>query len=171
MEKDEPRVKNRNFNTRSHRNQLSPSKAKNFPDPNAEIITLDHGHHLQNDSRSTEWKFQSLDAHQCGNVQDVPENALSGPESVAEEPKVGCRKVIKVEEDSGRERLKRHRVEVAGQVWIPDIWGQEELLKDWVDCSAFDSALVPKGILSARSALVEEGRRANSGRLRVQNSC
>jgi hypothetical protein len=39
-------------------------------------------------------------------------------------------------EDAGvRERLKRHSVEVAGRVWIPDIWGQEELLKDWIDCS------------------------------------
>ncbi|KAF8403287.1 hypothetical protein HHK36_011389 [Tetracentron sinense] len=64
--------------------------------------------------------------------------------------------------DSGRERLKRHRTEVAGRVWIPEIWGQEELLKDWIDCSAFDAPLVPGGIISARAALVEEGRRANS---------
>ncbi|KAG6693702.1 hypothetical protein I3843_09G013300 [Carya illinoinensis] len=74
-------------------------------------------------------------------------------------------------EDSGRERLKRHRVEVAGRVWIPDIWGQEELLNDWVDCSAFDASLVPKGIMSARAALVEEGRRANSSGLRIVNRC
>lgn len=74
-------------------------------------------------------------------------------------------------EDSGRERLKRHRVEVAGRVWIPDIWGQEELLNDWIDCSAFDASLVPKGIMSARAALVEEGRRANSSGLRIVNRC
>ncbi|KAI9127939.1 hypothetical protein K1719_000932 [Acacia pycnantha] len=32
-------------------------------------------------------------------------------------------------------------MEVAGRVWIPEIWGQEELLKDWTDCSAFDAPL------------------------------
>ncbi|XP_021908707.1 uncharacterized protein LOC110822800 [Carica papaya] len=74
-------------------------------------------------------------------------------------------------EDNGRERLKRHRIEVAGSVWIPEIWGQEKLLKDWIDCSTFDASLVPGGILSARAALVEEGRRANSGRLRIENRC
>ncbi|OMO82243.1 hypothetical protein CCACVL1_12028 [Corchorus capsularis] len=72
-------------------------------------------------------------------------------------------------EENGRERLKRHRIEVAGRVWIPEIWGQEELLKDWIDCSAFDASLVPNGIMSARAALVEEGRRANSGGFRIEN--
>ncbi|XVE96434.1 hypothetical protein REPUB_Repub02eG0221500 [Reevesia pubescens] len=76
-----------------------------------------------------------------------------------------------MEEDNGRERLKKHRIEVAGRVWIPEIWGQEELLKDWVDCSAFDASLVPSGIMSARAALVEEGRRANSGGFRIENRC
>uniref|UniRef100_A0A7N0TH57 Protein BIC1 n=1 Tax=Kalanchoe fedtschenkoi TaxID=63787 RepID=A0A7N0TH57_KALFE len=74
----------------------------------------------------------------------------------------------------GRERLKRHRVEVAGRVWIPDIWGQEDLLKDWIDCSVFDESLAPKGIMSARKALVEEGRRAArscSSGLEVGTSC
>lgn len=78
---------------------------------------------------------------------------------------------LAVSEDSGREKLKKHRVEVAGRVWIPDIWGQEEFLKDWVDCTTFDDSLFPNGILSARSALVEEGRRRTSRRLRVQNRC
>ncbi|KAL3358166.1 hypothetical protein AABB24_015353 [Solanum stoloniferum] len=75
-------------------------------------------------------------------------------------------------EDSGRERLKRHRIEVAGHVWIPEIWGQEELLKDWIDCSAFDSKLMNNNnIMSARAALVEERRRNNSScRLRIENS-
>ncbi|KAK7278663.1 hypothetical protein RJT34_23698 [Clitoria ternatea] len=75
------------------------------------------------------------------------------------------------EEDSGREKLKRHRVEVAGRVWIPDIWGQEELLKDWIDCTAFDAPLVPSRIVMARAALVEEGRRATSTGLRIGNRC
>ncbi|KAI3471820.1 hypothetical protein Pfo_028473 [Paulownia fortunei] len=68
---------------------------------------------------------------------------------------------------SGRERLKRHRVEVAGRVWIPDMWGQENFLKDWIDCAAFDASLVNSSIMSARDSLVEEGRRANSTRLRI----
>lgn len=70
-------------------------------------------------------------------------------------------------EDTGRERLKRHRVEVAGQVWIPEIWGQEELLKDWIDCSAFDASVLNASIMSARAALVEEGRWAHATRLRI----
>ncbi|KAK4766858.1 hypothetical protein SAY86_014609 [Trapa natans] len=65
-------------------------------------------------------------------------------------------------DENGRERLKRHRTEVAGRVWIPDIWGHEDLLKDWVDCSAFDSPLVSGKISSARAALVKEARRANT---------
>lgn len=77
----------------------------------------------------------------------------------------------KPEEGNGRERLKRHRIDVAGRVWIPDIWGQEEMLKDWIDCSAFNASLVPRGIMSARAALVQEGRRALSDGLRVENRC
>ncbi|XP_010527628.1 PREDICTED: uncharacterized protein LOC104804934 [Tarenaya hassleriana] len=73
---------------------------------------------------------------------------------------------------NGREKLNRHRRQVAGRVWIPEIWGQEEFLKDWIDCSTFDSCLVPTGISSARSALVEEARRASSnGGLPLQNRC
>ncbi|KAI5664755.1 hypothetical protein M9H77_24078 [Catharanthus roseus] len=74
-------------------------------------------------------------------------------------------------EESGRERLKRHRVEVAGQVWIPDMWGQEELLKDWIDCSAFDASLMNSNIMLARAALVRETTTPASGRLRIENSC
>uniref|UniRef100_A0A9I9CWF6 Protein BIC1 n=2 Tax=Cucumis melo TaxID=3656 RepID=A0A9I9CWF6_CUCME len=77
----------------------------------------------------------------------------------------------KEEEEGGRERLKRHRREMAGRVWIPEIWGQEELLKDWIDCSAFDACLFPTGIGSARAALVEERRRANNGGLTLENRC
>ncbi|KAL8233018.1 hypothetical protein R6Q57_002796 [Mikania cordata] len=59
-------------------------------------------------------------------------------------------------EESGRDRLKKHRVDMAGRVWIPDIWGQEDLLKDWIDCTVFDSSL--DRITSARTALVQEAR-------------
>lgn len=60
------------------------------------------------------------------------------------------------EEESGRERLKKHRLEIAGRVWIPDTWGQEDLLKDWIDCTTFDASLVNNTILSARAALMQQ---------------
>lgn len=72
---------------------------------------------------------------------------------------------------TGREKLKHHRREMAGRVWIPEIWGQEELLKDWIDCSTFDTCLVPNGISSARAALVEEARRAASASGGLHNRC
>ncbi|KAI3667567.1 hypothetical protein L6452_42633 [Arctium lappa] len=72
-----------------------------------------------------------------------------------------------VVEESGRERLKRHRVEMAGRVWIPDVWGHEDLLKDWIDCTVFDSSLGNNTIMSARAALVQEGRST----LRIENRC
>ncbi|KAH8497793.1 hypothetical protein H0E87_016899 [Populus deltoides] len=73
--------------------------------------------------------------------------------------------------DSGRERLKKHREEVAGRVMIPDTWGQEDSLKDWIDCSAFDELLAPNGISSARESLVAEGRKGSSPRLGIASSC
>ncbi|KAI3772445.1 hypothetical protein L6452_03631 [Arctium lappa] len=68
------------------------------------------------------------------------------------------KRVVVVEEMSisGRERLKRHRVEMAGRVWIPDIWGQEDLLKNWIDCTVFDSSLNKSSIMSAREALIQQ---------------
>ncbi|XVE79260.1 hypothetical protein DITRI_Ditri14bG0043500 [Diplodiscus trichospermus] len=76
-----------------------------------------------------------------------------------------------LQKDSGRERLKRHREEVAGRVLIPDKWGKEELLKDWMDYSSFDSLLAPNGLASARKALMAEGRRTGSQRLRIESMC
>ncbi|OEL27408.1 hypothetical protein BAE44_0011573 [Dichanthelium oligosanthes] len=84
-------------------------------------------------------------------------------------------------EESARERLKRHRTEMAGRVRIPDMWGQERLLKDWVDCAVFDRPLAATtGLLTARDALVAECAAARrpavshgpAGRpLRVHNGC
>ncbi|OWM73655.1 protein BIC1 [Punica granatum] len=72
----------------------------------------------------------------------------------------------------GRERLKRHRTEVAGRVMIPDTWGQENFLRDWIEYSTFDALLEPKGISSAREALMAEGQqRAASQRLRIESRC
>ncbi|XP_062083029.1 uncharacterized protein LOC133789271 [Humulus lupulus] len=83
---------------------------------------------------------------------------------------------------SGRERLKRHREEVAGRVLVPDKWGKEELMKDWIDYSSFDKLLAPTGLTSAREALVvDAGRRRNgasssstqpsSPTARIENRC
>ncbi|KAG8059067.1 hypothetical protein GUJ93_ZPchr0002g26057 [Zizania palustris] len=95
------------------------------------------------------------------------------PAPVARRPAAG--------EESARERLKRHRTEMAGRVRIPDMWGQERLLKDWVvDSAVFDRPLAAtRGLLTARDALVAEGAAArrppqysSTGRpLRVQNGC
>ncbi|PWZ24669.1 Protein BIC1 [Zea mays] len=85
-------------------------------------------------------------------------------------------------EESARERLKRHRAEMAGRVRIPEMWGQERLLKDWVDCAVFDRPLAATaGLLTARDALVAECAAArrrpavshgSAGRpLRVHNGC
>ncbi|CAA0837840.1 Unknown protein [Striga hermonthica] len=105
-------------------------------------------------------------------TESAGEKITSKPhDSVELSPESRNEPLPEVSEDSGRERLKRHRVEMAGRVWIPDMWGQEGLLKDWVDCAAFDASLVNSSILSARDSLVEEGRRANSTRLRVHNGC
>lgn len=77
--------------------------------------------------------------------------------------------------ESGRERLKRHRGEVAGRVWIPEMWGQETFLKDWIDSTVFDAAVRSGGIMSARVALMEERRRTAAAAavagFRIQNSC
>ncbi|KAK4774879.1 hypothetical protein SAY86_009814 [Trapa natans] len=70
----------------------------------------------------------------------------------------------------GRERLKRHREEVAGRVMIPDSWGQEIFLKDWIEYSTFDALWEPKRLSLAREALMAEGLQAASQRLRVGSS-
>ncbi|PKU65399.1 protein BIC1-like [Dendrobium catenatum] len=77
------------------------------------------------------------------------------------------------EEETGPERLNRLRSEMAGKVWIPEIWGQEGLLEEWSDCTAFDRSMAPdRLLLSARRALVAEYLRPpNSADLRIENRC
>ncbi|KAG8070898.1 hypothetical protein GUJ93_ZPchr0006g43818 [Zizania palustris] len=98
---------------------------------------------------------------------DEAEGAAAGeqapPPAVTRRPAAG--------EDSARERLKRHRMEMAGRVRIPEMWGQERLLKDWVDCAVFDRPLAAtRGLLNARDALVAECADARRPLL-LQNSC
>ncbi|CAE6075090.1 unnamed protein product [Arabidopsis arenosa] len=78
---------------------------------------------------------------------------------------------------SGRERLKRHREEVAGKVPIPESWGKEGLLMGWMDFSTFDAAFTSSQIVSARAALMADAgddagtRGSRPQRLRVESSC
>ncbi|KAK9279317.1 hypothetical protein L1049_013005 [Liquidambar formosana] len=96
---------------------------------------------------------------------------INGSAPAPTEMMIGVNKAEALVEGSGRERLKRHRSEVAGRVLIPDNWSQEELLTDWIDYSSFDALLVPSGIASAREALAAEGRGASAGGLRIESRC
>ncbi len=73
--------------------------------------------------------------------------------------------------ESVRQRIRRHWSEMSGKVLIPDQWGKEDLLKDWMDYSSFDALLAPSGVGVAREALVVEGRRASSQRLMKESRC
>lgn len=83
--------------------------------------------------------------------------------------------------ESSRERLKRHRVEVAGRVRIPDTWGQEELLKDWIECTKFDvscSKMYARDALVAQAAARKRIRRSTTNSdvpapriLTLENNC
>ncbi|KAL1566151.1 protein BIC1-like [Salvia divinorum] len=101
--------------------------------------------------------------------QTAPKLASEG----GSEPKLGHEKRREGPAESGRERLKRHRGEVAGRVRVPETWGKEDFLKDWVDSAVFDAAVRSGGITKARAALMEEGRRsAAAGGFRIQQkSC
>lgn len=78
-------------------------------------------------------------------------------------------------QESARQRLRRHWNEVGGQVLIPEKWGKEDLLKEWIEYPSFDALLAPSGIGLAREALVAEGRRAGGGgrsqRMRIETRC
>ncbi|KAA8516714.1 hypothetical protein F0562_016780 [Nyssa sinensis] len=137
-----------------------------------------HHHHLlllqSNKDDQMVSQRQFCKTHELDNDQTVSQTKYSKTrrsydEAAAASPSATINTEASMVEDTGRERLKRHRVEVAGRVWIPDLWGQEELLKDWIDCTAFDASLGNNNIMSARAALVEEGRRANASGLRIEN--
>ena len=126
------------------------------------------------ESKTLAEKSQSA-SHTCerNNEEEigVKEMDSGGVDNVnSEESVVGAMEGNLEIEESGRERLKRHRVEMGGRVWIPDLWGQEEFLKDWIDCAAFDAPLRTSRIMTARAALVEE-RRSNTGGFRIENRC
>lgn len=76
-------------------------------------------------------------------------------------------KQLRDQEESSRGKLLKHWNDVAGRFCIPEKWGQEEaLMKDyWRDCSLFDALLAPKGVVSAREALVAEQKRGRTRQL------
>ncbi|RDY10604.1 Protein BIC2, partial [Mucuna pruriens] len=98
------------------------------------------------------------------NTEDNDEKGKEYPEEGHSE-NIG--KVDDVEE-TGRERLKRLREEVMMEkVKIPENWGQEQKLKDWIDYTMFDALFAPHSlIVTARDALIANGK-AKSPRLRI----
>ncbi|XP_024633300.1 protein BIC1 [Medicago truncatula] len=75
----------------------------------------------------------------------------------------------RVEEITGRERLKRHREEMKGKVKVPENWEKEQKLKEWVDYTTFDALIfAPHAlIVTARDALIADVRKSRSQRLRI----
>ncbi|KAK9126384.1 hypothetical protein Scep_015230 [Stephania cephalantha] len=119
-------------------------------------------------------------------------NELSSQSPGRSTPSLLSPSIHKVDENAGgncgREKLmimkRQYRGDLApaGRVRIPEMWGHEGLLKEWIDCSAFNASLAPPGLMSARAALVDEARRDQMAsvdhyhdddqyllRLRVQN--
>lgn len=60
---------------------------------------------------------------------------------------------------TGLPRLQVYRSAMAGKVIIPDTWGWEQYLQDWVSYGEVEDALRPAGLISARNALVSESQR------------
>lgn len=81
--------------------------------------------------------------------------------------------IAKMNGESGRERLKRHREEVAREVVrVPDKWGKEQLMKDWIDFANSDALWAPHAIiLAARDALIADATKSRSQRLRIHTTC
>lgn len=57
---------------------------------------------------------------------------------------------------SNREKLQHYRMQVAGEVTIPETWPGEEHLLEWIDTEPVEEALRPLGLLRARAALISE---------------
>ncbi|KAE9619598.1 hypothetical protein Lal_00038146 [Lupinus albus] len=130
---------------------------------NSIIMEQEQDNGSDKDDTHTQTPSSDSKTHLSNNMENALQELVLSEKSVETEA---------MAEESGRERLKKHRVEVAGKVRVPDIWGQEDKLKDWVDgTTAFDAPLVPSRILTARTALVEEGPRTSTteGDLIVEN--
>uniref|UniRef100_A0A1J3GRA5 Protein BIC1 n=2 Tax=Noccaea caerulescens TaxID=107243 RepID=A0A1J3GRA5_NOCCA len=125
-----------------------------LPNESKESISPRSSHRKQNKDVTKICLPESITSHR--NIQELPETTT----------------VL-----SGRERLKRHREEVAGKISIPESWGKEGLLMGWMDFSAFDAAFTSSQIVSARAALMADAgddvgaRGSRTQRLRVESSC
>lgn len=77
-------------------------------------------------------------------------------EKIDDQNEIVARDERSTSNSGARERLQNYRLQVAGNVWIPDTWGYEDRLKDWADPKVFD--LHSNGLVmqSARTALIEE---------------
>lgn len=105
---------------------------------------------------------------ECSKGNDIGKGKLVlDPET--QEKKENVKVDESFEEVTGREKLKRHREEVMGRVNIPENWSEEKQLKKWVDYTTFDALiLAPHSlIVAARDALIADGRKARSQRLRI----
>uniref|UniRef100_A0A0D9W4N0 Uncharacterized protein n=1 Tax=Leersia perrieri TaxID=77586 RepID=A0A0D9W4N0_9ORYZ len=132
--------------------QLSPTTEEVISPPVAAETTTTSDHHEA--ARPEQSVERSTSESESEEQVPVPMPMVMAKEKQQEQEQQ--KEGAQVEEESARERLKRHRLEMAGRVWVPDMWGQEKLLKDWVDCAAFDRPLVPPDLLTARRALVAE---------------
>ncbi|KAH7404699.1 hypothetical protein KP509_15G039100 [Ceratopteris richardii] len=90
----------------------------------------------------------SEEAPSFAGVDDVEE--VDGKDKAIENsPRLAC----------GRQRLQEYRMQMSGKVVIPDSWGREEQLQDWVTYGIVEDALRPAGLMAARAALVNECQR------------
>lgn len=131
--------------------------------------------HPSKTSKTSKALEGSLDFNHCQPVMTSPragcqDAKLNGTSSVQQDALQLMPKSAIQQEESGREKRFRHWNEVAGRVRIPEIWGQEAFLKDWKDCSLFDPVLAPRGAVSAREALIAEGRRETTRHLMKMES-
>nr|XP_017258127.1 PREDICTED: uncharacterized protein LOC108227482 [Daucus carota subsp. sativus] len=139
----------------------SPKKSPSKDDGGDQEIRLEK---LEEQEESSLKKIDDIESEVAKASDEItkPSTAVASEEETAlntvtaDTTVVGGGDSVAAEEESGRERLRKHRLEMAGRVWIPDTWGQEDLLKDWIDCSAFDGSLVNNTILSARAALIQQ---------------
>uniref|UniRef100_A0A803P644 Uncharacterized protein n=1 Tax=Cannabis sativa TaxID=3483 RepID=A0A803P644_CANSA len=94
-----------------------------------------HHHHLQSDHELINGEDRSFERSQKKKKTGLVCCEERGKQEEEKEVSRLRSELSSSEEkdDNGRERLKRHRIEMGGRVWIPDIWGQEDLLKDWID--------------------------------------
>lgn len=140
--------------------------SSNNPNPNPiQETTTGSDNNTLEDPQSVEDSQESKKNRPRDDPAELPEAEEEEEGSASPSPPAPA------EEGSGRERLKRHRVEMAGRVWIPDMWGHEELLKDWADCTNFDASLLRSTILMARDSLANDGRRVHSTELTLHTSC